>query len=141
MSDSDHEKLIVFCRDLRAQGLSVTPAEVVTAATALPMIDALDRDEVFISLRSILTTSVDDFPIFEELFKSFWTSVPRTLVEREKLSNSAINTESNSLRQPTKGIAFFLQHWGNSISAGAQPIKVPGASDTESTATKDFSEF
>ena len=141
MSDANVEKVVVFCRDLRAHGISVTPAEVVTAAAALQVIDMIDRDEAFISLRSILTTSVDDFPIFEELFKRFWNSVQRTLVERETLSNSAMRTETNSLCQPTKGIAFFLRHWGSSFSAGAQPIKVPGASHTESTARKDFSEF
>ena len=72
MSDLEVEKLVVFCRELRAHGLSVTPAEVVTAATALRVIDTTDRDEVFLSLRSILTTSVDDFQIFAEVYKRFW---------------------------------------------------------------------
>src|SRR5678815_4454268 len=72
MSDLDVEKLVVFCRELRAHGLSVTPAEVVTATSGLQIIDTSDRDEVFLSLRSILTTSVDDFPIFAEAFKRFW---------------------------------------------------------------------
>jgi uncharacterized protein with von Willebrand factor type A (vWA) domain len=134
MSDSEVERLILFCRELRAHGLSVTPAEVLTAATALQMIDTTDRDEVFVSLRSILTSSVDDFPIFEELFKTFWTKAPKKLVERESISSKA-------LRQSPKGLAFFLEHWGSSFNDGAQPVKVPGASETESRATKDFSEF
>ena len=70
------ERLITFCRELRAHGLSVTPAEVITAATALQLIDTRDRDEVFLSLRCVLTTSSEDFPIFEELFKRFWKNVP-----------------------------------------------------------------
>src|SRR5678815_4399656 len=74
MSDLEVEKLVVFCRELRAHGLSVTPAEIVTATTALQIIDKTDREEVFLSLRSILTTSVDDFTIFEEVFKKFWNS-------------------------------------------------------------------
>ena len=140
MSDAEVEKLIVFCRELREHGLSVTPAEVVTAATALQMIDTIDREEVFISLRSVLTTSVDDFAIFEELFKRFWNSSRNTPVQRDTLSNSDLRSKRNSSRQPPKGLAFFLQHWGT-FSAGAQPVKVPGASDTESAAKKDFSEF
>ena len=128
------EDLVAFCRVLREHGLSVTPAEVVTAATALQMIDTTDRDEVFLSLRSVLTTSVDDFPIFEELFKAFWSNAPRKLVERESISSKAP-------AHSTKGLAFFLEHWGNSFSSGSQPVKVPGASDTESEATKDFTEF
>ena len=65
MSDGEVEKVVLFCRELRAHGLSVTPAEAVTATTALQVIDTTDSYEVFVSLRSILTTSVDDFPIFE----------------------------------------------------------------------------
>ena len=133
MSDLEVERTVHFCRELRAHGLSVTPAEVVTATTALQVIDATDRDEVFLSLRTILTTSVDDFPIFEEVFKRFWNkSEPR---------NSAVRIQTISPRQSPKGLAFFLEHWGSSFSDGGQPVKVPGASDTKSTAAKDFSEF
>ena len=135
MSDLDVEKLVVFGRELRAHGLSVTPAEVVTATTAFRIIDKTDRDEVFLSLRSILTSSVDDFPIFEEVFKRFWNS------SGSLSSSTAVRIQANAPRQTNKGLAFFLEHWGNSFSAGAQPVKVPGASDTESATAKDFSEF
>ena len=145
MSDLDQdrevERLVVFCRELRANSVSVTPAEVVTAATALQVIDTVDRDEVFLSLRSVLTTSVDDFPVFEQLFRRYWNGSARASVQRENASNSTLRRESNSRRHSPKGLAFFLQHWGSSFSAGAQPVKVPGSSDTESATTKDFSEF
>ena len=134
------ERVVGFCRELRAHGVSVTPAEVVTAATALEVIDTVDRDEVFISLRSVLTTSVDDFPVFEELFKRFWKGSARALVQRESVSNSTLRNQ-NAPRHSPKGLGFFLEHWRSSFSAGAQPVKVPGASDTASVATKDFSEF
>jgi len=136
MSDLGVERLVVFCRELRSHGLSVTPAEVVTAATALPVIDTTDRDEVFLSLRSILTTSVDDFQFFAEVFKRFWNRSP---VARETLAPGA--SPKKSPYQSSKGLAFFLEHWGSSFSAGAQPVKVPGASDTESATAKDFSQF
>lgn len=134
MSD-EVERVVGFCRELRAHGLSVTPAEVVTATSALQLIDTVDRDEVFLSLRSILTTSVDDFPIFVEVFKRFWNKSPVLN------STTAVRIQTNSPRQPSKGLAFFLEHWGSSLTGGAQPVKVPGASDTESTAIKDLSEF
>ena len=135
MSDLEIERTVDFCRELRAHGLSVTPAEVVTATTALQVIDATDRDEVFLSLRSILTTSVDDFPIFEEVFKRFWNN------SHSPNRTATVRTRTSSPRQSPKGLAFFLEHWGSSFSDGGQPVKVPGASDTNSTATKDFSEF
>lgn len=131
------EHVVVFCRELRAHGLSVTPAEVVTAATALQIIDTTDREEVFLSLRSILTTSIDDFSVFEELFRKFWK-------KSYSLGSANVRVETSSQtspRQTARGLGFFLEHWGSSFSAGAQPVKVPGASDTATAATKDFSEF
>jgi uncharacterized protein with von Willebrand factor type A (vWA) domain len=136
MPDLTDQSVVVFGRELRAHGLSVTPAEVVTATTALQIIDTTDRDEVFLGLRSILTTSVDDFPIFEEVFKRFWnrSHLPGS-------STTAVRSQTPSRGQNSRGLAFFLEHWGSSVSAGAQPVKIPGASDTESAAAKDFSEF
>ena len=135
MAEIEVEELILFGRELRTHGLSVTPAEVVTAAHVLQVIDTIDREEVFLSLRSILTTSVDDFPVFDEVFKRFWNK------SRSPTSAAAVRTQAGSQRQFSKGLAFFLEHWGSSLSAGAQPVKVPGAGDTESTSNKDFSEF
>ena len=135
MSDLEVEKLVVFCRELRAHGLSVTPAEVVTAASALQVIDTIDRDEVFLSLRTVLTTSVDDFPVFEDLFRRFWNR------SHSPTGSTAVRVQTHAPRQSSKGLGFFLEHWGSSFSAGAQPVKVPGASSTDSTTTKDFSEF
>jgi uncharacterized protein len=100
----DIERLVIFCRTLREHGLSVTPAEVVTAGAALQIIDTKDRDEVFLSLRNILTTSVDDFPIFESLFATFWSGLPKKLVEREGRSR----IRRTSPARATGGVAFFF---------------------------------
>jgi uncharacterized protein len=126
------DRLVGFCRTLREHGLSVTPAEVVTAAAAMQIIDNKDRDEVFLSLRNILTTSVDDFPIFESLFATFWSGLPKKLVERE----GRARIRRTSPARTTGGVAFFLENWPTSRS-----VNVPGASDTESGAEKDFSAF
>jgi uncharacterized protein len=125
------ESVVGFCRDLREHGLSVTPAEVVTAGAAVQIIDTRDRDEVFLSLRNILTTSVDDFPIFESLFAAFWSQkrVQRKASENVKLRRAAP-------ARATGGVAFFLENWPTS-----RTVDVPGASETESGAEKDFSTF
>jgi uncharacterized protein with von Willebrand factor type A (vWA) domain len=132
----DIENVVTFCRALRERGLSVTPAEVVAAVTVLQVIDTSDRDEVFLGLRCVLTTSVDDFPVFEELFETFWNRSPRKLVARD----SGATVRARSVSQP-KGLAFFLENWSASVRAGAEPVKVPGASDVESRAQKDFTAF
>ena len=128
------DRLVVFCRGLREQGLSVTPAEVVTAATALQIIDTRDREEVFLTLRSILTTSVDDFPLFARLFETFWSRLP-------KKSTENVQVKRSSPARAKGGLAHLLEHWHGSLRAQAKPVRVPGASDTESATVKDFSGF
>ncbi|HEU4870855.1 MAG TPA: VWA domain-containing protein [Pyrinomonadaceae bacterium] len=129
----DLESVVGFCRTLREHGLSVTPAEVVTAAAALKIIDTKDRDEVFLSMRNILTTSVDDFPIFESLFATFWTRLPKKPVQREN-----VQIRRTSPVRVTGGVAYFLENWP---ASNAQSANVRGASETESSAVKDFSAF
>ena len=135
MTDLDIERLVAFCRSLREHGLSVTPGEVVTAAAAaaLQIIDTKDRAEVFLSLRNILTTSVDDFPVFENLFAAYWDQRPARIVEHQK--------QPTAPARATGGLAFFLEHWPAEIRSKAQPVNVPGASDTEARAEKDFAAF
>lgn len=136
MFDLSIDKLVTFCRELREHGISVTPAEVITAAAAVQVIDTSDRDEVFLSLRSVLTTSVDDFPVFADLFKRFWTQ------SRRKTALRAVEPPRSQTRvKETKGLDFLLEHWSSSLGADAKPAKLPGAGDDESRAQKDFSRF
>jgi len=65
MNEND---VVLLGRALREHGVAVTPAEVVAAVAAFAVIDQADREEVFLSLRSVFTARIDDFPIFEELF-------------------------------------------------------------------------
>jgi uncharacterized protein with von Willebrand factor type A (vWA) domain len=135
------EDLVCFCRALREHGLAVTPSEVVVATDALKLIDAADREEVFISLRSILTTRVEDFPTFAELFKTFWERLPQKLVPSERESK----TEANALRLATgptnRGIGFFLDSWSKARHNRTEPINLPSASNANSAGEKDFSSF
>jgi uncharacterized protein len=134
---------VLFCRALRERGLLATPSEAIDAVTTLSLIDFDDREEIFLSLRSVLTSRVEDFPIFEELFEDFWSRlgqspIPRKIVESEATSTSV---RLSSREHGHKGLAFFLEHWGAARSRAAEPINLPGASDVESDAEKDFSLF
>lgn len=126
-----NDDVVLFCRALREHGILVTPAEVVTAVAALRLIDTGDREEVFLSLRSILATRIEDFPIFEELFERFWGRRPMKIVVRESISP----------QRQVKGLAFFLEHWATTRTVDSKPIDLKGASDIESGADKDFSGF
>ena len=54
---------VQFSRALRERGLLATPSEAIDAATALGLIDLDDREETFLSLRSVLTSRPEDFPV------------------------------------------------------------------------------
>ena len=130
--------IVLLGRALRQHGVAVTPAEVVAAAAAFEIIDQADRDEVFLSLRSIFTSRVDDFPIFEQLFAKYWDSAPEKHVEREGLSKTRLLVRPGA---PRRGLAYFLENWSTSRDEDNEPVNVTGASETESTAEKDFSSF
>jgi len=137
---------VLFCRALRERGLLATPSEAIVAVTTLGLIDLDDREETFLSLRSVLTSHVEDFPVFEELFEGFWNRLgrspqPRKAVEREDLSTGAPQVRLSSREHGRKGLAFFLENWGAARSRATEPINLPGASNVESTAEKDFSLF
>lgn len=129
--------VVLLGRALREHGVAVTPSEVIAAVTAFQIVDQADREEVFLSLRSVFTSRVDDFAIFKELFDRFW----RGVVEREGSSSVRLQTRPGA---PAKrGLAYFLENWGTSRNEeeSNEPLKVPGASETAANAEKDFSAF
>ncbi len=134
----NEKDVVLLGRALREHGVAVTPSEVVTGATAFSVIDQADREEVFLSLRSIFTSRVDDFPIFEQLFGRYWDNTPEKHVEREGLSKTTLQVRPGA---PRRGLAYFLENWGAAPAEDSEPIKVPGASEGESAAEKDFSSF
>lgn len=130
--------VVLLGRALREHGVAVTPAEVVVAAAALQIIDQTDREEVFLTLRSIFTSRVDDFLIFEQLFAKYWDSTPEKHVQREAWSKTTLQVRPGA---PRRGLAYFLENWTTSRGEDSEPVKVPGASESESVSEKDFASF
>jgi uncharacterized protein with von Willebrand factor type A (vWA) domain len=141
MSEPENENLVLFCRTLREHGLAVTPSEVIVAIGARPLIDTSDREEVFYSLRSILTNRVEDFPIFAELFDKYWTQVPRMVVEREQLVHNNLSLPRLSPERTSTGLTYLLENWPSSRATEHEPVKVLTASNIESISKKDFTAF
>lgn len=138
VSELEIEKLVIFCRTLRDHGLGVTPAEVVAAVTAFHLIDSTDREECFLSLQSLLTARVEEYPLFEELFDQFWKGVPP---KADGAASATARLRPLEAPRTPKGLAYFLEDWSASRVADKEPVKVPGASDIESTVAKDFAPF
>jgi len=137
---------VLFCRALRESGIAVTPAEAVAAVRALRLIDLDDRQETFLSLRSVLTSGVEDFPIFAELFEEFWSRLgqggrPRAKTERESRSGINLRVPPRSQEPAPRGLAFFLENWAPPTSGDSEQINTPAASNIESTTEKDFDRF
>src|SRR5262245_5755684 len=142
------EDTILFCRALREEGVPVTPAETLAAVSTLSLIDVEDRDETFLSLRSVLSSSVEDFPVFERLFEQFWAGLDRdttrrTSVEPDRSLRSAEQIEAGNRRSTEssrKGLAYFLQNWAVAEKDSEQ-VETRSASNISSDAQKDLTVF
>lgn len=134
---------IIFCRRLREHGLAVTPSEAIDALTTLDLIDPDDRQETFLSLRSVLTSRLDDYPIFEKLFDDFWNrsrgNLPRKSDAHAVDFNRKEKATSGLDRQ--KNLAFFLENWGSQETRETEPMRLAGASNLDASTEKDFSLF
>lgn len=64
--------LAEFAGALRARRVRVGLSDEVDAATALPLVDLLDRDEVRSALRTALKIRPRDWPVFDEEFRRLW---------------------------------------------------------------------
>ena len=61
-----------FGQTLRQAGLPRTVSELMDAARALEVIDLMDRQEVYLSLRACLVARVEEIPAFDRCFDAFW---------------------------------------------------------------------
>jgi uncharacterized protein len=66
--------IVLFCRVLRDRDLLVTPSEVIDALRTAEAIDLVDRLEMKLALRTVLTARREDIPVFDATFEEFWRS-------------------------------------------------------------------
>ncbi|MGH7469550.1 MAG: vWA domain-containing protein [Longimicrobiales bacterium] len=64
--------LVTFVGALRARRVRVGLSDEVDAATALTLVDLLDRDDVRYALRTALRIRRRDWPVFDEEFRRLW---------------------------------------------------------------------
>jgi len=63
---------LAFGATLRASGLPVTTSAVMDAVRALLVVDLLDRAEVYLALRAVLLSRMEEQPAFDRCFDAFW---------------------------------------------------------------------
>jgi uncharacterized protein with von Willebrand factor type A (vWA) domain len=140
--------MLAFGSMLRASGLPVTTSAVMDAVRALEAVDLMDRAEVYLALRTVLMTRIEEQPAFDRCFEAFWrfhaeegqgldglvasVQPPR---QEEELDSGAIET----VREKQAQIA--LDDWDQGEAADDEPLEVPGLSDREALMEQDFSTF
>ncbi|MFQ5829237.1 MAG: VWA domain-containing protein [Candidatus Methylomirabilia bacterium] len=136
-----------FCRLLRQHGLAVTVAEAVDGVKALERLDLADRDEIYLGLRCVLMSRIEEQPAFDRCFEAFWGAQREPLPAMEGLlftqptrpheDQPATLTAAGQKRE-----SVALEAWaGEDEESDREPLGVPAMSDREVLMEQDFSTF
>ena len=141
--------VLAFGQVLRANGLGVTVGELLDAVRALGVVDLMDRDDVYLSLRALLVASNDEIPVFDRCFDRFWrfhaedgqgiegllAVPPAAGMQDEHAGQGSVEAE--------KRVALALEGWEDEAGADddGDPLEVPGVSEHEVLTDQDFASF
>ena len=67
------QKLLEFCRLLRAYGIQVTAGRIIDIFRALQAINVFQRDVFYTALEANVVSRADDRELFRQLFLQFWS--------------------------------------------------------------------
>ncbi|HZE35935.1 MAG TPA: VWA domain-containing protein [Candidatus Eisenbacteria bacterium] len=140
--------MLAFGGVLRASGLPVTTPELMDAVRALEVVDLMDRDEVYLALRTVLVSRMEEQPAFDRCFESFWkfqaedgqgldglvSLTPPTLPDNEHGGNPPDAGQE-------KQAQIALDDWDEGEGSDDEPLEVPGLSNREVLMEQDFSTF
>jgi len=140
--------MLAFGGVLRVSGLPVTTPELMDAVRALEVVDLMDRDEVYLALRTVLVSRMEEQPAFDRCFESFWkfqaedgqgldglvSMTQPTLPENEHGGNPP---EAGQEKQAQ----IALDDWDEGEGSDDEPLEVPGLSNREVLMEQDFSTF
>src|SRR5712691_9509816 len=140
--------MLAFGGVLRASGLPVTTPELMDAVRALEVVDLMDRDEVYLALRTVLVSRMEEQPAFDRCFESFWrfqaedgqeldglvSLTPPTLPDNEHGGNPPDAGQE-------KHAQIALDDWDEGEGSDDEPLEVPGLSNREVLMEQDFSTF
>jgi uncharacterized protein with von Willebrand factor type A (vWA) domain len=132
-----------LCRALRDRKVLATPAESIEAVRALGHVDFLDRDDVYHTLRLVLTTRREDLPIFDELFANWWSRSSATLALHANRVAARPQGRGPQPVPPPSGTnsGFSVAGWTAPNEQDEDAASVASSSAAESRGTKDFATF
>ena len=122
-----------FCRRLRAEGLRLGPGDTLDATRALEAVELLDREDVRFALRTALVKRVEDAPVFDALFETFWGSSAPVARNPPVIPPDADEQESRS--------AASSRRRQTRVERETEELPVPAPSAREALGQQDFSTF
>jgi uncharacterized protein len=132
--------MLQFGRLLRSYEMLVTPSEIFDGLRALEMVDLHDRSECHLALRTTLTSKLEDLPIFDQLFETFWRSLEAEETEggpEDALANP--NQEGGDDGQQRLQVKLEAKQDGEESDEGEEDLAL--YSPVEVVSDKDFSSF
>jgi uncharacterized protein with von Willebrand factor type A (vWA) domain len=140
---------LAFGTMLRASGLPVTTSAVMDAVRALEAVDLMDRAEVYLALRTVLMSRMEEQPAFDRCFEAFWRfhaedgqgldGLVASVQPRRQEDPEAEQGAVEAAREKQAQVA--LDDWEDGEAADDEPVEVPGLSDREALMDQDFSTF
>jgi len=133
-------------RCLREEGVPVGPGEVADAVRSLEAVGLGDREEVRLTLRSVLTCRREDYGVFERLFRTLWGASPEdgtAPVSPTPDGRDGLTPEPPppTPDRPGKRVLMTLDRWLGEDEAEAEGERspIPSVSPHHSRKKKDFS--
>ncbi|HWM78532.1 MAG TPA: hypothetical protein VNS56_13210, partial [Methylomirabilota bacterium] len=140
--------MLGFGATLRASGLPVTTGALMDAVRALEMVDLMDRAQVYLALRTVLVSRMEEQPAFDRCFEAFWKFQADDGQGLDGLV-AAVQPRGSEEEPPTGGMEgaqqkqaqIALEDWDEGEAEEGEPLEVPGQSDREVLMEHDFSTF
>lgn len=139
---------LAFGATLRASGLPVTTSAVMDAVRALEAVDLMDRAEVYLALRAVLMSRMEEQPAFDRCFEAFWRFHAEdgqgldglvAAVQPARREDEPEPAPVEAAREKQAQVA--LDDWDQGEAADDEPLEVPGLSEHEALMEQDFSTF
>ena len=124
-----------FCRALRHSGLMVGPLEAADAVRAVAEMDVIDKGRMYWTLRSVLVSRLEEFPVYDGLFERFWNFEPMPVRPSIGGDSKPFGEHKTVSRRPSN--ILVPEHDAESKDTLLQIVRT-GASPKEALSDKDL---
>jgi uncharacterized protein len=138
--------ILAFGAMLRSRSISATTDALMLSVRALELVDVVDRGAVYLALRTILVSRVEEQPIFDRCFDEFWRFDANRALHFEQVFGSELKASDPAEPPSLDNIAsersdLAVTSLEEGEVSGAERLDVPGESNAEILTEQDFSTF